>query len=152
MKQRTTSRFAWAILGFGVAVFAVAAWLAAKAHTESQVLPFLPILLSFGGVGALVASRRPHYLLGWLMLSTVALSLGLLAEAYARYGLTQTPHSAGTAWVAWAFMVSIEVTLAPISLILLLFPHGRLPSPRWRVVAGLAASFAFKCSVPAPEA
>ena len=55
MKQRTASRLAWAILGFGVAVFAVAAWLAAKAHTESQVLPFLPILLSFGGVGALVA-------------------------------------------------------------------------------------------------
>ena len=141
MKQRTASRLAWAILGFGVAVFAVASWLAAKAHTESQVLPFLPILLSFGGVGALVASRRPHNLLGWLMLSTVALSLGLLAEAYARYGLTQTPHSAGTAWVAWAFMVSIEVTLAPISLILLLFPHGRLPSPRWRVVAALAVAF-----------
>ena len=75
------------------------------------------------------------------MLSTVALSLGLLAEAYARYGLTQTPHSAGSAWVAWAFMVSIEVTLAPISLILLLFPHGRLPSPRWRVVAALAVAF-----------
>ena len=66
------------------------------------------------------------------------MSLGLFADAYARFGSSHAPHSAGTAWAAWAFVVSIEIGTAPLAFILLLFPHGRLLSRRWRAV-GVAA-------------
>ena len=60
-------------------------------------------------------------------------------DAFARYGLSRAPHSAGTAWAAWAFVVSVEVGTAPLAFVLLLFPHGRLLSPRWRAVGWAAA-------------
>jgi signal transduction histidine kinase len=120
------------------AIFAGAAWIALAAHRASDVLPFLPTLLVFAGVGAFVASRRPGNPLGWLMLSMGGLSLGLSADAYARFGLSHTPHSAGTAWAAWAFIVAIEIGTTPLAFILLLFPHGRLLSRRWRAVGAAA--------------
>jgi signal transduction histidine kinase len=140
MSPRITSRLAWSLFALGVGAFSVAAWLSARAHAESHVLPFLPILLAFSGVGALVASRRPENPLGWLMLSFLALSIGLIADAYARYGLTKSPPAAGTAWAAWVFIISIEVGLIPLNFILLLFPHGRLLSSRWRVAAWAAVA------------
>ncbi|PYQ20683.1 MAG: hypothetical protein DMF79_09815 [Acidobacteria bacterium] len=125
-------------MAIAVVIFAGAAALSLAAHHPSDVLPFLPALLVFAGVGAVVASRRPANPLGWLMLSMSGMSIGLLADAYARFGLTRTPHAVGTAWAAWAFMVSIEVGTVPLIFILLLFPHGSLLSPRWRVVAWAA--------------
>ena len=140
MNQRAASRLAWGLFLLGVAVFSVAAWLSLKAHAGSHVLPFLPALLVFSGVGALVSSRRPENPLGWLMLSFAAVSIGLIADAYARYGLTRSPPAAGTAWAAWVNMISIEVSLIPLFFILLLFPHGQLLSPRWRTAAWAAVA------------
>lgn len=140
MRSRTASRLAWGLFLLSVAVFSVAAWLGLKGHAESHVLPFLPALLVFSGVGARVASRRPENPLGWLMLSFAAMSIGLLADAYARYGLTQSPPAAGTAWAAWVFIISVEVGLIPLVFILLLFPHGQLLSRRWRIAAWAAVA------------
>jgi signal transduction histidine kinase len=141
MTQRTATRLAWGLFALSVAVFSVAAWLSLKAHAGSDVMPFLPALVVFSGVGALIASRRPANPLGWLMLAMGAIGVVLLASAYARFGLIRTPHTAGTAWAAWLFMISIEVTTVPLAFILLLFPHGHLLSPRWRVVGWAVAGF-----------
>jgi N-terminal 7TM region of histidine kinase len=138
MTIRRSGWLAWGLFSLSVAVFVIAGWLSVISHTSSQVIPFFPILLAFGGVGALVTSRRPENPLGWLMLSMSALSLGLLGNAYARYGLSQTPETAGTAWAAWVFMISVELGTIPLAFILLLFPHGRLLSRRWRTVGWAA--------------
>src|SRR6266542_1623596 len=135
MTRRTASWLAWGLFAASVAVFGAATWLSLAAGAVSHVAPFLPIMLAFGGVGAFVASRRTENPLGWLMLSFVAMSFGLLADAYAQYGLTRSPVAGGTDWAAWAFMVSIELTYIPLLLMLLLFPHGRLLSSRWRPLA-----------------
>jgi signal transduction histidine kinase len=138
MTPRATARLPWVLLAIAIVIFAGAAALSLAAHDSSDVLPFLPALLVFAGVGAVVASRRPGNALGWLLLSMSGMSIGLLADAYAHYGMTRTPHVVGTAWAAWAFMLSIEVGTVPLIFILLLFPHGTLLSPRWRVVAWAA--------------
>jgi hypothetical protein len=88
-------------------------------------------------LGALVASRRPANAYGWLWLGFgLGLALSVLAQAYAAYALVAEPGSlpapktVGTAVAAAGWVVA----LALMPLLLLLFPNGRTPSPRWRFV------------------
>jgi hypothetical protein len=96
--------------------------------------------LAFTTVGLIIASRRPANPLGWLLLSFgLSLSANEFLRAYAEYTLFYKPGAlpAGLAiaWVAtwiWAFIYPI------LPFVFLLFPDGRLPSPRWRPFAWVA--------------
>jgi hypothetical protein len=85
-------------------------------------------------VGAVVATRRAENPIGWLLsASGLLVGVGLLAGQYAYYALVASPGRlpGGTAmlWLAgWPF----DAGLFLIPMVLLLFPDGRLPSPRWR--------------------
>jgi hypothetical protein len=88
-------------------------------------------------VGAILAARRPRNPVGWLVL---ALGLSFVAypfvAMYTATGLFVAPGR--LPWVRQAAWVGNWVWVpahASIALILLLFPDGRLPSPRWRPVA-----------------
>jgi len=59
MRQSTATRASWILLAIAVVILTGAAALSLAAHHPSAVLPFLPALLVFAGVGAVVASRRP---------------------------------------------------------------------------------------------
>jgi hypothetical protein len=96
--------------------------------------------LTFPIIGWLIATRRPENPIGWMFL-VVAVSLSLVGFAgmYAAYGLITDPGSLPFAdfasWVStWAWVPGYMV-LAPL---VLLFPDGRLPSPRWKPVLWLA--------------
>ena len=89
-------------------------------------------------VGWLVASRRSDNPIGWVFL---AIGLSLAVEVFASlgtiYGLVTAPGSLPLAdvlsWVAvWAWVPGFTLL---VTFSLLLFPDGRLPSPRWRPVA-----------------
>jgi hypothetical protein len=95
------------------------------------------LLLAFSTVGALVASRRPENPIGWLFCSgALVWILGELALEYAVYALITAPGAlpAG-AWMMWfgTWARGIGWFLI-VAFLLLLFPTGRLPSPRWRLV------------------
>ena len=102
------------------------------------------LIFAFSTVGTLVASRRPENSIGWLFLfGAMVWIVGELALEYSVYALISAPGSlpAG-AWAGWFggwargagwFLVVV--------LPLLLFPTGRLPSPRWRPVAWGAGAF-----------
>jgi hypothetical protein len=106
------------------------------------------LVVLYGTLGSLIASRRPDNLIGWIFCAMAA-ALGLLSAAYgyADYALYATddplPGAELTAWLTnWLFMV--PVFIAPC-LLFLLFPDGHPPSPRWRpvvwavvIVAGVA--------------
>jgi hypothetical protein len=92
--------------------------------------------LAYPTVGALISSRLPTNPIGWFFCS-----LGLFYAAhrvigsYADYALNENvalPGGEYAAWVstwAWSAIPTLAIFLV------LLFPQGRLPSRRWRIVA-----------------
>jgi hypothetical protein len=90
----------------------------------------------YGGSGRLIASRLPANAIGWLLcLIGLSLAVSALAEQYALYGLATAPGTMPAArWVGWLSGTAAVLTIVLLSLLVLLFPDGRLPSRRWRPV------------------
>ena len=98
---------------------------------------------AFMVVGAVIVAHRPGNALGWIFAAIGLLSaVGVLAMEYAEYAYLTNPGSlpgaAVAAWFSWWWLpiLGLIFVFTP-----LLFPTGRLPSPRWRpvaVVGGLA--------------
>jgi signal transduction histidine kinase len=104
---------------------------------------FTPALtISYGVVGALVASRHPRNLIGWMFCATGFLSaLNMLSAGYALYDQLAplTVSLPGAEFARWLkIWIWIPNVLLPITLLLLLFPDGKLLSIRWRPVAWAA--------------
>ena len=111
---------------------------ATGAFADVEVLANVPLSLGFGLVGALIVLRRPDNRLGRLYLgSATAMALVLFMYEYAAQGLTTAPGSLpGATAAAWVSSWIWALGFAPLfTLGLLLYPDGRLPSPRWRWVA-----------------
>lgn len=89
--------------------------------------------LAFAAVGLVVARRRPRNAIGWLLLgAAAALMLSGAATAYAalvyRFGHRGLPF--GRLAVLCGLLWAPTIAFAPLAI--LLFPDGRLWSPRWR--------------------
>lgn len=87
-------------------------------------------------VGALVASRRAGRLIGWLFIALGAtMAVWVLADGLAVYGLRTHPGAiAGARWFAWLANWIWIPGWALTAVAGLVFPTGRLPSRRWRLV------------------
>lgn len=87
----------------------------------------------FGSIGAYIAARRPAQRLGWLL---VVAGVGYAITALStHYGLPadappyQRPLASIVVWLgSWTWALSLGLTT---NVALLIFPDGRLPSPRW---------------------
>ena len=91
---------------------------------------------TFTGMGALIVTRQPRNTVGWIvLLSGPFAAIGLATDGWALRSFARAagPLPLGTlaAWVANLILGSHLLFLV-IGLLLLLFPDGRLPSPRWR--------------------
>jgi hypothetical protein len=92
-------------------------------------------------VGALVVAHRPGNAIGWLFSASALLAFtGQLADQYAIYAYATRPEPLPgvtlAAWYGswpWWLVLALTLVFTP-----LLFPTGRLLSPRWRPVAWLA--------------
>lgn len=89
-------------------------------------------------VGAVIVAHQPRNRIGWLC-CTVGLLVGpaFFAHDYAWYALVHPPGSLpgglAMAWLSqWPSVVAYGLV---VTFLLLLFPDGRLVSPRWRIVA-----------------
>jgi hypothetical protein len=106
-------------------------------------LTFGLMTVAFAALGALVASRRPRNPIGWiLVVSPLCLAFTQVARDWYTHTLYADPGSLplapGVMWAAnWAWVPGFMPLL---TLLLLLFPDGRPPSPRWRAVGWLAAA------------
>lgn len=127
-----------------VATGVILALQAAGHGTEGWPI-WVTALAATSGVGVLLALRRPGNPIGWLLLANgIVLVASGLAEAYARYALdTGFDEAPGAAWAVLYNEVAWPTLFVAVTAVALLFPDGRLPSPRWRPlawVAGLSAA------------
>jgi hypothetical protein len=132
-------RVRWASWGaFGLICLLLVVALVLGVSFGSTELATVVFVLGNGAVGALVASRLPRHPVGWLLLAASAcFAFGGLVITYVEqadsrsFPLTPIVVLAGN----WSF--GLGVVLASV-FVLLFFPTGRLPSPRWTGVLWLA--------------
>ena len=103
-------------------------------------LAFAFAALAFGTVGALIANRHPDNRVGWLFSYIgLAVAVGDLGYQYADQALFGSAKGLpGGEFAAWSQNLTIPPCFGLIALALMLFPNGRLPSPRWRLAALIA--------------
>jgi two-component system NarL family sensor kinase len=110
-------------------------------HGPERIKPELMLVPGFATVGAVVASRRRGLGIGWWFLAlALCVAVDEVASQYAVRALITAPGSlpAGV-WMAWVSNSMWAVRFGIVGFLLLLFPDGRLPSPRWRPVAWVLA-------------
>jgi signal transduction histidine kinase len=133
-RRRQLVLLARVVSGFTVVSIGVGLWLSTLDERPDD----LGLLIAFGlfpVVGYLMATRRPDNALSWIMLGIgAAMGLGGLAGGYAGYAVDGGlgGRDLGLVAVALNAPIWVPVVALPVTFLLLLFPDGHLPSPRWR--------------------
>jgi hypothetical protein len=121
-------------------LYVAAAFADAETDLETRILFGLAVV-SFGFVGAILASRVPGNVIGGMLLAaSVMMSVGAAAGSYAVFGTREgAPRLPG---VEVAALLNQVLFFYPVVIVLigipLVFPTGRLLSGRWRWLVWLA--------------
>jgi hypothetical protein len=157
MSHRAAALLAWSVWAMCVVLLALTALLdyyytpPFPNKGNANVYQFFGVpLLVYASVGAFVASRRPTNLVGWLLcvIGLVCVVQGF-GVAYADYALLADPAFSLPGGVYMACisqsLVALATLIPAVTLLILLFPDGRLPDRSlravpWVVVVGSATS------------
>ncbi|CAN5566393.1 hypothetical protein BH20ACT21_BH20ACT21_18530 [soil metagenome] len=164
MTARTGARLAWMTFGL-VAVSFVGSVVLLAVATQAGAVPggelaeggaLLAMMFSFPVVGVLVAAREPDNPIGWLLLAIglVWEVWGGVAGIYVIWGFDVDPGSLPRPDLVAALTSSIWVPGLGLigTFLILLFPDGRLPTPRWRPFAWFCGLVLFLLTVLIPLA
>jgi hypothetical protein len=135
------TRLAWALTALSALLLVLAVVLLVENRDLGfrALTPHLVLVPGFAVVGLVLAVRRPGHAIGWLFAGMgLVAAVHSFAFEYAARALVTAPGSlpAGS-WMAWLAAWTWSLNLPALALLLLWFPDGRVPSPRWRVVPWL---------------
>ncbi len=144
--------FALAAVALVEAAAIVALVIASRSlNFAATAIPISIVAVSCGLVGAVVSSRRPANLTGWVFLfSAVVVGLAGLSDQYAAFALVTHPGSLpGAVWAMWLnSWLQVLVFPGAVTLLVLVFPDGHLPSRRWKPVAATAVILTVILALP----
>lgn len=149
--RRPGSLLAWGLCAAAIAL-GIAGWIVGVglASERPQLLLTLALLglvsISYPVSGALIVARVRTNVIGWLLvLAGLAMSIVSFAGAY---GLSGGDDRAGAEFAAWlaSWMFVPALTLSGL-LLVLLFPSGSPPSPRWRPLVVVVAAVAIASAI-----
>jgi hypothetical protein len=159
VSERTLVRLAWATWAVAIALVATGVGMLLAVHyrfpgvpaygywRESSIQP-----TAYAVLGLVIATRRPRHPIGWLLMGLGVIgSMQLVAGQYA--ALADAAGLPGRLYGVWASSLAQASVVGLIALLLLLFPTGRVPSPRWRpvawsIVAGLGLALITQALMP----
>jgi signal transduction histidine kinase len=154
-RPRAVQAAAWGVLVLALASAATAAVLdalvpatarAALENAPGSVAALTGVAVSVPGV--LLLLRAPANAVSWVLSGTgLFWAIDGLAESWLTYALQSDPPLAGAGLAFWVLERLGAALLLGLPLLLLLYPHGRLPGGRWRPLA--VASLASTALLPA---
>jgi signal transduction histidine kinase len=96
-------------------------------------LVFVASFAAFPVIGYVLASRRPENSIGWLMIAMgVYFGVGATMSSLGWYLFHVGHTDPGIVLLAFDSPSWVPIVVLPVTFLLLLFPDGHLPSPRWR--------------------
>jgi signal transduction histidine kinase len=154
MTDATVRRLAYAVFAFCIACYGwaivseflspitdeAASWGSGNAGVDTA---FALATLCFPLVGLLITHRHARNTIGWLMLAIgVTWAWSAFSDSYVYQGASADPGSLPhpdlvAALSSWTWIPAIGLMG---TFLILLFPDGRLPSPRWRAVGWVSAA------------
>jgi hypothetical protein len=142
MRARSATLLAWSLWAVSLALVIGGLILGVVSSPQAPLYEYwLTIALispTFAILGALIVSRRPGNVIGWIFLIPgVGGGVQLLSGQYATTALHSEGLSGG-ALAGWLSTIVQTSVVTSILFLILLFPTGRLLSPRWRPVEVLA--------------
>jgi hypothetical protein len=152
MSSRTAPWLAWSLYGLTICLSTI--WSGVDLLSQdgsrnalylaSEALISLAAPVVFAIVAALIVSRQPRNTLGWVLMVPVGLYVvgGPIASYIERLGPSSPEPTVPNLLMAWFNNWNWLLLIFPLLYILLLFPNGQPPTPRWRWVGVAAIAWA----------
>ncbi len=109
--------------------------------SEATAYATVLFVLVTGAVGTLIGLRRPGNTIGWLLrVAAFGFATGSFLVTYVEVAVAQAGSLPVGPIAVWLGDLMFQLGLGvSATFLLLLFPTGHLPSPRWRLVGWMAA-------------
>ena len=140
MTRSDARRLPWIVAAAAFPLFVAALALTARNGSLGQEATFIVVailmIVGYTTVGALIASRGAGGPIGWFLMSVgIGFLFAAFTSEYTVYTFRTDPGALpfGVA-AAWLNGVVWLPGIVPLIFVLLLFPSGRAPSPRWRLL------------------